>query len=72
MSDKCNPADIATRDSGSAADLEETSEWFQGPDYLHLKVEEMPLSRDFISQARNVVPSDELGTKRVTLLANRG
>ena len=71
ISGKLNPADLITRDNESAADLHEDSEWFCGPAFLHMPVENMPFSRDFLVYAKEVVPSEELRTKRVSLLTTR-
>merc|ERR1712232_818431 len=66
---KDNPADIVTRDTGSAENLLEDSEWFRGPRFLALNVSEMPISREFLLQGKEHIPVEELRTKRVSLLA---
>ena len=69
ISGKLNPADLATRETGSHADLEEDSEWLKGPAFLYQKLGDMPFSREFLSQQKDVVPETEMRSKRVSLLA---
>ena len=65
---KLNPADLSTRSLATVDDMQEDGVWFTGPSFLQLAIKDMPLSRDFLSQGDELVPLEELRTKRVTLL----
>jgi hypothetical protein len=65
-----NPADIPTRESASAADLEPASVWFSGPSFLHMDLEDMPLSREFLCQGFDL-PPEEVRPRKVLLLATK-
>ena len=51
-----NPADIATRGEAKEQDINESSVWQCGPDWLYLEREEWKLSREFLRR----VPEEEL------------
>ena len=62
---KINPAYLITRETGSALDLMEGSDWFCGPDFLQQEIEDMPLSRDFLNYSGELLPPEELRTRKV-------
>merc|ERR1712082_24003 len=62
-----NPADLPTRETCSADDLNPDSEWMSGPAFLYKSRAEMPMSRKFLDKAYDL-PPDELRPKKVTLL----
>ena len=65
-----NPADLPTRETCSADDLNPDSEWMSGPAFLYKSRAEIPMSRKFLDQAYDL-PPDELRPKKVTLLATK-
>merc|ERR1712082_539814 len=65
-----NPADLPTRETCLADNLNPDSEWMSGPAFLYKSRAEMPMSRKFLDQAYDL-PPDKLRPKKVTLLATK-
>ena len=66
-----NPADIPTRATSTVSDLHPDSIWMRGPDFLQLDRDQMPLSRQFLEEHEDLIPSEELRVKKVTLLLTK-
>ena len=55
-----NAADQATRSDSSPLDVDHTSKWKHGPEYLKDDPSNWPINRDFATRKEDCIPQSEL------------
>ena len=67
-----NPADLGTRGKAKPSGLGIGSFWQQGPDFLRLRRDLWPISKEFLNRsvpvAKELVPLDEIRARKTVIL----